>query len=74
MRTYQGSSRYNWINRPLSFMGAAFDAYRLVVLWLRWAVATFFLAFFGLVAQGTTLVGRRVFYLAVDGAAFVIFG
>ena len=42
--------------------------------WLRWPVAALFLAFFGLVAEGAALVGRRVFYLAVNGAAFVIFG
>ena len=41
--------------------------------WLRWPVAALFLAFFGLVAQGPALVGGRVFHLAVDGAAFVVF-
>ena len=40
----------------------------------RRTIPAFFLAFLSLVAQGTALVGRRVFHLAVDGAAFVIFG
>ena len=59
---------------PLFIHGGGFSAYRLVVARLRWPVAAFFLAFLGLVAQGTALVGRRVFHLAVDGAAFVVFG
>jgi len=55
-------------------MAATFDAYRFVIVWLRRAIPALFLAFLGLVAQRTPLVGGRVFHLAVDGAAFVIFG
>ena len=38
------------------------------------AVLALFLALFGLVAQWPSLVGGRIFHLAIDGAAFVVLG
>ena len=61
-------------NRPNRLGRTAVEHLWAVVARLRWAIAAFFLAFFGFVAQGAPLVGRGVFHLAVDGAAFVVFG
>ena len=71
------SDGYKWRgmeSRPLSLNRAAAEHLRVVAARLRWPIPALFLTFLGLVAQGTTLVGRRVFDFAVDGAAFVVFG